>query len=98
MKESDRKRFKFLKVCVLAAFFVIAVRLFVIQIVQHDEYVAKAASQHIAENVIQAKRGDIYMMDGEDPVKVVTNETVFTVVVDPLMANREKVEEVLYEI
>lgn len=34
-------------------------------------------------------------MDGNEPVAVVMNATVYTVIVDPMLANRESVEEKL---
>ncbi len=82
----------------LAAMVVIVVRLFFIQIVQHDEWAEKAAAQQTLQNVLLAKRGEIYMMDGSEPVAVVMNTTVYTVIVDPMLANRETLEKELTEI
>ena len=72
-----------MKILVIFVFVAIGARLFDVQILKHEEYVAKAKEQHIAENTIPAERGEIYMMDGGEPVKVVMNETVYTVTVDP---------------
>jgi len=77
----------------LAAMSIIVVRLFFIQIIQHDKWAEKAAAQQTLQNVLPAKRGEIYMMDGNEPVAVVMNATVYTVIVDPMLANRESVEE-----
>lgn len=88
-------RNKVLRLGLLAAMSVIVVRLFFIQIVQHDEWVEKAAAQQTMQNVLPAKRGEIYMMDGNEPVAVVMNATVYTVIVDPMLANEEAVEESL---
>lgn len=85
-------RNKFLRLALLAAMGVIVVRLFLIQIVQHDEWVEKAATQQTLSNTLPAKRGEIYMMDGDEPVAVVMNATVYTVIVDPMLANQEKLE------
>lgn len=82
----------------LAAMGVIVVRLFFIQIVQHDEWVEKAVAQQTLSNVLPAKRGEIYMMDGSEPVAVVMNTTVYTVIVDPMLANDEMAEKELTEI
>ena len=79
----------------LAAMSIIVVRLFFIQIIQHDKWAEKAAAQQTLQNVLPAKRGEIYMMDGNEPVAVVMNATVYTVIVDPMLANRESVEEKL---
>lgn len=85
-------RNKFLRLALLAAMSVIVVRLFFIQIIQHDEWVEKAVAQQTLRNVLPAKRGEIYMMDGNEPVAVVMNATVYTVIVDPMLANQEKLE------
>lgn len=85
-------RNKFLRLCLLGAMGIIVVRLFFIQIVQHDEWVEKATAQQMRQNVLPAKRGEIYMMDGKEPVAVVMNATVYTVIVDPMLANQEKLE------
>lgn len=86
------KRNKLLKAGLLAVMGVIAVRLFFIQIIQHDEWVEKAAAQQTLQNVLKAERGEIYMMDGDEPVAVVMNATVYTVIVDPMVAEQAEVE------
>lgn len=88
-------RMKFLKLLVVMMVLVILGKLFYIQIIQHDEWVAKAAAQQTLQNVLKAERGEIYMMDGETPVPVVMNATVYTVIVDPMLAEREVLEEKL---
>ena len=88
-------RIKFLKIAVFGVAGVILLRLFFVQIIQKPIWVAKAEEQHTLENTIKAERGEIYMMDGEEPVAVVMNETVYTVVVDPMMADEKEVEKVL---
>ena len=66
---------------------VIVARLFSIQILDHEEWAAKAAAQQTLQNVLKAKRGEIYMMDGDEPVAVVMNAMVYTVIVDPMIAD-----------
>lgn len=88
-------RAKFLRICLIAAVSVIAVRLFFIQIIQHGEWTEKARAQHMLENTIVAERGEIYMMDGDEKVPAVMNETVYTVIVDPMTTNEEKAQEVV---
>lgn len=89
------KRAKILKIILFSAVAVILVRLFVIQIIEHDAWVARAEDEHIVQSTIKAKRGEIYMMDGDEPSVVVMNETVFSIIVDPLTANEEKVKSVI---
>lgn len=86
---------KFLKLMVVLMVLVILGKLFYIQIIQHDEWVAKAAAQQTLQNVLKAKRGEIYMLDGETPVPVVMNATVYTVIVDPMLAEQGDLEEKL---
>lgn len=91
----DQKRVRILRVGIFVAIFAIVIRLFCIQILDHDAYVAKAAEEHVSEDVILAERGEIYMMDGQEAVPVVLNSTVFTVIFDPMVVNEEKTKEVL---
>ena len=91
-------RGKVLKLGLLTVMAVIVVRLFFVQIVQHDEWVEKAAAQQTLQNVLLAERGEIYMMDGDEPSAVVLNTTVYTVIVDPMLADRDEVADTLTEI
>ena len=59
------------------------VRLFYLQIMQHDHYVAQAKKEQQKQWVLPAKRGAIYAMDGSNVVPIVMNETVYTVFADP---------------
>lgn len=99
---SDNKKMlnrnKVLRVGLLLVMAVIVTRLFFIQIVEHDEWLAKAAAQQTLQSTIVAKRGEIYMMDGDEPAPVVMNATVYTVIVDPMLANREEIETQLNQI
>jgi len=62
---------------------IFAVRLFYLQIIMHDDYVAQAAAEQIKPLTIPAKRGLLYAMDGENPVQLVMNQTVYTLFADP---------------
>ena len=68
---------------VLAIAAVFVIRLFYLQVIQHDHYVALAAQEQLQKEVINAKRGEIFALNGNTPVKLVMNETVYTVYVDP---------------
>ena len=89
------KRAKFLRIGLIIAVTVILARLFVIQIIEHDSWVARAEEEHIVQSKIKATRGEIYMMDGDEPSIAVMNETVWTVVVDPMVADEKKVSETI---
>lgn len=91
-------RNKVLRLGLFAVVTVIIGRLFEIQILDHDVWAEKAAAQQTLMNVIPAKRGEIYMMDGSEPVPVVMNATVYTVIVDPMVTDREEAESKLTEL
>ena len=88
-------RMKALKRFVFVAFAIIAVRLFFIQIIEHDVWVSRASEQHTLLETISARRGEIYMMDGTDPVPVVLNQTTYSVIIDPAVTDRERLESTL---
>ena len=89
------KRAKILGIGLLVAVMVILARLFVIQIIEHDTWVARAEEEHIVQNKIKATRGEIYMMDGDEPSIAVMNEMVWTIIVDPLTADAEETEKTI---
>lgn len=91
------QRTKILKNVVLVALGIIAVRLFFIQIVEHDMWVAKANEQHTILEEIVAKRGEIYMMDNGEPVPVVLNQTVYSIIIDPEITNKDDIKKALEE-
>lgn len=88
-------RNKILRLGVIAVMAVIVARLFCIQILDHEVWAEKAAAQQTKQNVLLAKRGEIYMLDGNTPVAVAMNATVYTVIVDPMLAEQGEVEKVI---
>ena len=74
---------------------IIMARLFFIQIVEHDAWVAKADEQHTLLEDIVAKRGEIYMMDEGEPVAVVLNQTVYQIIIDPAVTDKDKIKQAL---
>jgi len=81
LKKGSRPRI--LAVLVLAIMAVFVVRLFYLQIIRHEYYIGLANKEQLKQLVIPSKRGEIYAMDGGKPVKMVLNETVYTVFADP---------------
>lgn len=77
------RRIRFLAIMVLVFMAIFVVRLFYIQVVRHEFYVAQADSEQMKQFVLYAKRGEIYARDGDKPVKLVMNEEVYTVWADP---------------
>jgi cell division protein FtsI/penicillin-binding protein 2 len=76
-------RARVLAIVVIAIMALFVMRLFYIQVIKHDYYVSQADSEQIKRFTLHAKRGEIYAMDGDSPTKLVMNETVYTVWVDP---------------
>ena len=91
----SHRRINILKNIVLVALAIILVRLFFIQIIEHNAWVAKADKQHTLLETITAKRGQIYMMDKNEPVAVVLNQTTYQVIIDPAVTDKESVKNVL---
>lgn len=84
----------------IAALFVI--RLFYLQIIQHTHYVSLAQVEQVKRERLPATRGEIYALNGNKPVKLVMNETVYTVFVDPAIiiesGEADKIEKMMKEI
>lgn len=89
-------RTKILAAIVIGLMAVFVVRLFYLQIIKHGDYVVLAKQEQVKRLTIPAKRGLIYAMDGDTPVKLVMNETVYTLFADPqVVTNRDKVANVV---
>src|SRR5215213_11275228 len=66
---------------VIGAIFI--VRLFWLQIIQHDYYEQQANAEHISKFTLLANRGVIYARDGEQLAPLVLNQPVYLVYADP---------------
>lgn len=82
------RRIRALAIMCIALMAIFVVRLFYLQVVKHDYYVAKARQEQEKRLVIPAQRGEIYLLDDGKPVKVVMNQTVYTMFVDPSMVTK----------
>ena len=81
------------------AMIIIVARLFYLQVIQHDHYVALATEEQVKQLVIPASRGLIYAKDGETPVPLAMNQQVYTLFVDPMVVdNPTKVESTVREV
>ncbi len=85
-KKGSRASILAILTLVIMAIFV--VRLFYLQVVRHDYYIGLAQQEQTKQLVIPAKRGEIYAFDGSKPVKLVLNETVYTVFADPKVVEK----------
>jgi cell division protein FtsI/penicillin-binding protein 2 len=80
-------------------FVVIIGRLFYLQIIQHDYYVGLASDEQVTRLTIPAQRGLIYALDGDKPVGLVMNETVYTLFADPVITDdNDKIVDVVKRI
>ncbi|MEO6110099.1 MAG: penicillin-binding protein 2 [Candidatus Saccharimonadales bacterium] len=78
---------------------VFVVRLFYLQVIQHDYYVGLANEEQQAQFKLPASRGLIYAMNGSQPVQLVLNETVYTVFADPVVVDdKAKIVSTLKEV
>ncbi len=73
----------------IAVVVIFVLRLFYLQIIRHDYYVALADSEQRKSLIIPAKRGLIYGMDGNHPIPLVMNQGVYTVFADPQVVTDE---------
>jgi len=92
-------RSKILAAILLGITAVFVVRLFYLQIIQHNYYVDIANKEQIKRLTIPAKRGVIYALDGQTPIPLAMNQTVYTVFADPQTTNDDsKVIDVIRRI
>ena len=88
LQHGSRSRILAGVILVAAAIFV--VRLFYLQIIQHDYYVKLSSAEQVKVRNIPARRGLIYAMDGDKPVRLVLNEDVYLVFADPKNTKDDK--------
>lgn len=80
---ASHQRIRLLSMVLFGFMALFVVRLFYLQIVEHDKWTQAANSEQVKQQVLPAARGEIYALDYSSPVKIVLNEAVFTVFVDP---------------
>ncbi len=82
---------------IIASVFII--RLFYLQVIQHGYYTDLANIEQVKRDRIPATRGEIFALSGNTPVKLVLNETVYTVFADPaIITDEQKVTDVMRKI
>lgn len=85
---STNRRIKILAILCTTVMAIFVLRLFYLQVIEHGKYVALARQEQEKRLVIPAKRGEIYLMDDGKPYKVVMNQTVYTMFVDPSIVDK----------
>ena len=92
-------RLRILAILLVGIMAVFVVRLFYLQVIRHDYYVGLANKEQLKQLVIPAQRGEIYALDGDTPVKLVMNETVYTVFVDPKIVDEpDKIIDLIHRV
>lgn len=78
---------------------VFIVRLFYLQVIRNEFYTTAAMQEQQRQFVLPAERGEIYTLDAGRPVKLVMNETVYTVFADPkIIKNSQPIVNAVQEI
>lgn len=78
---------------------VFIVRLFYLQVIRNEFYTTAAMQEQQRQFVLPAERGEIYTLDAGRPVKLVMNETVYTVFADPkIIKNSQPILSAVQEI
>ena len=93
-----KSRTGWLAIVLLGAMAVFVLRLFQLQIIQHEQYVSLAKSSQQRQFVLPAERGMIYMMDGQTPVSVVLNRTIYTVIADPQVVKDDERAQIIADL
>ena len=100
MFKTRSSRYFVLQLGVFLLLVIAGVRLFNVQIVNHQKYVTMANKERVKAYTLEAKRGEIYMMNGKNAVTpVVMNERTWLIFVDPsYVADKNAVQVKLTEI
>ncbi|HAC56356.1 TPA: hypothetical protein DCF80_02545 [Candidatus Saccharibacteria bacterium] len=80
---SASKRTTLLLYILIGVLVLFALRLFYLQVIRHGHYTYLAQQTQVSKLTIVPERGKIYALDGNQPVPLVLNQTVFTVFADP---------------
>lgn len=95
----QRSRTQLLALALLAMIAVFGLRLFYLQVIRHDHYLAAADRNQVSRLTIPAERGEVYALSDGQPVPLVLNESVYTVFADPQeVTDRSAVEQALRDI
>ena len=90
------KRARWLYACVVVVIVIFGLRIFYLQIIQHEHYRLAALQDQFKDYEIAATRGLIKAHDGKSIVPIVLNQRLYTVYADPtLIKDSEKAAETL---
>lgn len=83
-----QSRLRILRYIFLGAFIVFSVRLFDLQVLQHDSYNAEAKRQHEKRSILPARRGKILVRKNrlsQEVTPIATNNTLKKLFIDPMI-------------
>lgn len=87
---AKHSRVRILSGILTATVALIVVRLFQLQVIDHQKYRQLAYQEQVKKLTIPAHRGLIYALDHQTPAPIVMNETVYTMFVDPQVVKDDK--------
>ncbi|MDR1969972.1 MAG: penicillin-binding protein 2 [Candidatus Nomurabacteria bacterium] len=83
-EKSKISRVQWLTFGLLLVLAIFVIRLFYIQIIEHDKYAALADQMQISKRTINPERGELFLRDKDGTlVPLVLNQTVYTIFADP---------------
>ena len=92
-------RTRILATVIFAIMAIFVLRLFYLQVIQHDHYLSLAREEQQSQFKLPASRGMIYAKSGDQTVQLVMNEKVYTVFIDPVVIDeKDKVIDVMRQI
>src|SRR5262249_12785194 len=78
---------------------VLAARLFYLQVLSHSAYTAQAQQEHTRKYQVPARRGEIYLRDGDTASPAALNQTLKLMYADPrLVTDKAKTAEALAKV
>jgi len=100
MGESKTSRAQLLVGLLFLALAIFAVRLFHIQVIEHDKYLAQADEMQISKRTINPERGELFVRDKDGTLSpLVLNQTVYTVFADATqIKDANKIRDVMQRI
>lgn len=100
MKQSvSNRRIEILGLALLAIAILFIGRLFYLQIIKHEHYVALADNEQLKRLKLPAKRGVIYVKDRSQVRPLVLNQPIYTVFADPkIVTDSDKIVETVHEV
>lgn len=101
LKNKDQQLFrvKLIFLLILFGFAIIIIRLFFVQVIGHNKYKTLANNEQTNKFTIPAQRGEILTRDSVGLSKLVLNEPVFTLYVDPkYVINQQKTTDAILKV